>query len=46
MNTSVYLPNKINTIHVCTNQIDLGVLTYGSYININLYKKNNMYLSP
>ena len=30
MNTSVYLPNKINTIHVCTNQIDLGVLTYGS----------------
>ena len=30
MNSSVYLPNKINTIHVCINQIDLGVLTYGS----------------
>ena len=30
MNSSVYLPNKINTIHVCIHQIDLGVLTYGS----------------
>lgn len=30
MNTHPDLPSKINTIHICTDQIELGVLTYGS----------------
>ncbi|OUY08077.1 type II toxin-antitoxin system HipA family toxin [Acinetobacter populi] len=30
MNTNVNLPRKINTITICTNQMELGVLTYGS----------------
>lgn len=30
MNTHPYLPSKINTIHICTDQIELGVLTSGS----------------
>ncbi|WP_151812273.1 type II toxin-antitoxin system HipA family toxin [Acinetobacter bereziniae] len=30
MNTNVNLPSKINTITICTNETELGVLTYGS----------------
>ena len=33
MNTHPYLPSKINTIHICIDQIELGVLTYGSIHN-------------
>ncbi|MBJ8452805.1 type II toxin-antitoxin system HipA family toxin [Acinetobacter bereziniae] len=30
MNTNVNLPSKINTITICTNETELGLLTYGS----------------